>query len=640
MRTFVFISDIPDFVLQPWFGDAKREATAVVRPNRDPRYERLRRLLADHTSGLMLVMHLETKGYGLALYASEAEALEACKTTIIPDPPAAHGEAGKEGGEGRSLPAPTPLRLRIVEKEKPPPVEAVYNPTIVIEGETVQKSDLANTRGLELTYRGRVVPKWCVNTLDKVDCPFGASCHHIHRVAYQKTIRKRPRLAYEGGGVQGSGGLSPEERRAVDALLMNCKLAEERLLQLRSSAIEHLPTAFVSFSIDDLERYLNGGGNNVLSDDSDDLMLREMANRLEEACRHSAPSLLSGGAIFLRFSFPGGAPWDWSLHCDREEGLPRLRKRCPFPPNGAPTPLDRDIFLQRLFYHINQCNAFTSVLEALQVIRYSKRLRCAFEEFKNRNSRALTRADPTSQGNPEVVYLCIRPWLYLPTVGCEVEAFIEENGRRVRGFVQRYGQLRLMQTVGSLPGPHQSTGEGSSTDADLDAALSRFISVGSETDTAAEADLLSETQRFGKCFRRAVEQLRGHLMSLEQSQPSSASEEKREDPSSSTGEGNDCCLHVSPKASWCVQMALVLPPPSSSPAEAAERMASPSVAVLSFKSYLQALEECPMDTYLTRNTTTASSNKGPSAEAEVLWNLKKHMYAPLLPLDVLEKLRA
>ncbi|CCW70928.1 unnamed protein product [Phytomonas sp. Hart1] len=628
MRTFVFISGIPDFVLQPLFNDAKREANMITRPNRDPRYERLRRLLADHTSGLMLVMHLETKGYGLALYASEAEALEACKATITPEPRTTRNREGKKEEGEQSFPPVEPLRLRIVEKEKPPPLEAVYTPTIVIEGETVLKSELANTRGLELTYRGQVVPKWCRNTLDKMDCYFGASCHHIHRLVYQKTLRKRPRL--DDSGMQGPGGLSAEEQRAVDDLLINFKLSEERLLQIRSPSIERLPSVFVPFSIDELERYLHGSG-------SDDAVLMEMKDRVEEACRLGGPSLLSNGPFFPRFSFPGSSPWDWALHCEHKEGLPRLRKVCPFPPNGAPTPLERDIFLQRLFYHLNQCNAFTNVLEALRAIRFSERLRRAFEEFKTQSSRRLTRGRRISHENPEVVYLCIRPWLYLPTTGCEVEAFIE-NGRRVRGLVQRYSQLRLMLTVGSLPGFDEAPDDELSPEAKLDAALSRFTSMNSETD--AVEDLLGETQRFGRYFSRAVEELQRHFMSLERSKLSSDAGEHREGSTSSVDEGSGRCLHGLSKASWCAKMALVLPPPSSSTAVAAAGIPTPSVAILSFKPYFQALEDCAMDTYLTRNTTTTtSSNRALGAGAEVIWNLKKHMYVPLLPLSILEKLK-
>lgn len=57
-----------------------------------------------------------------------------------------------------------PLRLCIVQKEMPPPIEAVYTPTITIEGSVIRKDDLVLTRGLELLYRGKAVARWCENT--------------------------------------------------------------------------------------------------------------------------------------------------------------------------------------------------------------------------------------------------------------------------------------------------------------------------------------------------------------------------------------------------------------------------------------------------------------------------------------------
>lgn len=59
---------------------------------------------------------------------------------------------------------PKPLKLRIVQKEMPRPIEAVYTPTITIEGSEIKKDDLVLTRGLELVYRGKAVARWCENT--------------------------------------------------------------------------------------------------------------------------------------------------------------------------------------------------------------------------------------------------------------------------------------------------------------------------------------------------------------------------------------------------------------------------------------------------------------------------------------------
>lgn len=294
MRVFVFVSNIPAFLLEPLTEEEQRAALSQQssrKASRDPTYERLHRLLAAHTSGLMLTMHVGSsfctpmssrvssrgsttalppplppsleekakgvhgpghsfsalpplgevpvkdarlpsaaeeegrshrsgssslanslassveKGYGLALFASEEEALAACKAVIYPDgkgPPEDDEASQQRSGVPPLASSPAsisssaslypPLRLRILQKEKPPAPEEVYQPTLLIEGTSVEKSTLAVTRGLERAYRGLVTPKWCPQTIAGKDCIFGTSCHHVHLAEVQKTVRKRPFL--------------------------------------------------------------------------------------------------------------------------------------------------------------------------------------------------------------------------------------------------------------------------------------------------------------------------------------------------------------------------------------------------------------------------------------------------------------
>lgn len=340
MRTFVFISNIPLFLLEPLTEDpnaGQNSRHPARKTHRDLAYERLHQLLAAHTSGLMLTMHVKGKrsgaacyadpmkllrergglrsrrleqeesvrgprpytgarsrrediateeehpppegerseeveiGYGLALYASEAEALAACKAVIYPDgkegltedakngeqPPTHAGSSSAEQGSRSTPPASSvssstsrysPLKLRILKKEAPPAPEEVYRSTITIEGKTVEKSSLATTRGLERAYRGLMVPRWCPQTEEGKDCVFGTSCHKIHLLACQKTVHKRPAM----GGVLLSSARcgmlserSVEERHPKDTAREKIHQMEKKDLQeeegsAKETGIQHI----------------------------------------------------------------------------------------------------------------------------------------------------------------------------------------------------------------------------------------------------------------------------------------------------------------------------------------------------------------------------------------------------------------
>lgn len=706
MRTFVFISNIPDFLLQPIYkneaskdGDKDANAKKSLTASKfDLRYERLRRLLVEHSSGVMLVMHLETKGYALALYASEGEALAACKADITPEQP------------GQKY---TPLRLRILEKEKPRPPEPVYNPYLTVEGEEVRKVDLADTRGLELVYRGRAVAKWCPRTLAGEDCHFGVSCSKLHKAAVQRTVRKRPRIDEEDAAPR----LSSEQQRTVRQLLACVKDARAALApaSLQMQGCRYVPVTQVEMeAICEVPAESASGETSAANDNDNNNSSRNVRNtaytdvlRRVQAAMTTSTSCSSSGTTstapssfccFPRLSCPGGAPWDWTV--ESAAGRALLRRDCPLPANGAPTPLERDLYIQRLWYHMNQRNRCRTAQEVLQMLQGSRRVREALRDrrtsshAKGVSSLAATAArvrvdtNTTAASDTEsasdCLFICLEPWLYLPTVGCEVTAFLEWGGRRVRGVVQRYGQLRLMTSAtllvsasqaASLPTGSESCaahneieeeegGEGavhletaahaaqaqtSGEEADdVEALLCRYAVLESGSDGVAEASLSKELRVFQRCVAAAINDLSRHL---------------RHHPASTGGEG----------AAWCVHLAVALPHPllsssSSSasslslrsgelatPTAASARVppantsaaaaAVPSVVLLSCSAYQRALEECSLYSALappasSSSAAAAAAGEGGGEEVEVTWNTQRHPYIPLFSREVLERLRA
>ncbi|CAJ1026512.1 hypothetical protein, conserved [Leishmania lindenbergi] len=622
MRTFVFISGIPDFLLEPIVkgdkssnGVATTKSAAVeaaVTSKFDLRYERLRRLLVEHSSGVMLVMHLESKGYALALYASEREALAACKADITPEQP------------GRKYP---PLRLRIIEKEKPCPPEPVYNPYLIVEGEEVRKEELADTRGLELVYRGRAVAKWCARTLAGEDCYFGVSCLKLHKNATQRTVRKRPRVE----DVDVSAHLTSEQQAAVRHLLSSVEASRAALtpVPMIMKNCTYVPVSAEEMEM--LNRLACEAPSCTFLPAFESLeahpTYQALLQRIDDALQsqRAATVVTAGGestAFFPRLGCPGGAPWDWSV--ESEEGRRLLRQRCPLPANGAPTPLERDLYTQRLWYHMNQLNRCHSARDVVRMLCGSRRVREALRRCSEAINDASvpspsgTRADDKAQTNVSPsssttkasgLAICLQPWLYLPTVGCEVTAYLERGGRRIRGVVQRYGQVRLMTSATLLASAFAVVGDA----ADPDALLARYAVLESATDAAAEEDLTRELRVFQRSFASAVGDVALHLQTHS---------------NSVGGDG----------AAWCVHLAVVLTPNS---VPTAGRL--PSVALLSASPYQRALEECSMYSSLappSRGADTTASTETRPTNVDVTWNTQRHPYIPLFSRDLLEKLRA
>lgn len=549
-RTFVFVTNIPDFLLEPLPSSAATATGTHPRANRDPRYERLRAFLAKNTSGVMLAMHLETRGYGLVLYASEQEALAACKTPIVPRQP------------GHEHP---PLSLRILRRERPAPSEAVYTPTLTVEGEVVQKADLADTYGLELVYRGRAVAKWCAHTLAQEDCFFGTSCHRIHKRAYQQTVRKRPRVE-----VPTMDKMTSMERALVHRITSSLRETEELIVP---------PTMKVDFSLyvsitrDEAQSLVNGT-----------VVDPNLVRRVEAICG------AHGGPYFVRFAFPGGAPWDWSLH-DEAEGLPRLRQCAPFPANGAPTPLERDLFCQKLLYYVNQMNRFDTIASAFRAFSTSPKVREALQcHLAEDVSKCYKGGDENTAAGLE---LCVRPWLFLPTAGVEASALVEDGGERVRGVVQRHGALRLM-TSSLFLRRHAMD-------------FARYAVLGSGQDAVAEDCLEAEMRRVESVLKRGVEELRHHVRQR-------------------VLRGGQ----LPATAAWCVQLAVTSS--SSRDPGACEDDDAMRCVVLSLKPLQRALEDFA--------ATHAIPPRGEvGGSVDVLWNTTRHMYVPLFSRELLERLK-
>ncbi|AAZ10169.1 hypothetical protein, conserved [Trypanosoma brucei brucei TREU927] len=573
-RSFVFITNIPDYLLQP-LAVGNNNHHNKLRASRDPRYERLRSFLSTHTSGVMHVMHLETRGYALALYASEEEALAACKTTITP--------------KYRQCEYP-PMVLRILERPRPAPLQSVYTPTVTIEGETILKEELANTRGLELVYRGRAIARWCPNTLSQQDCPFGASCNWIHKCAYQQTVRKRPRLDPVSQQQQQKQPMSSEELTRLRHVTHNTKCGEEQLVptDMKFDFSVYVPVAYKeAVALVDSE---GTGGSNRLVDD--------VIKRVEAAC--SAYS----GPYFVKFAFCGGAPWDWSLH-NTSLGLSALRKRAPFPTNGAPTPLERDIFTQQLLYHMNQMNRFDTIALAVHALAKSPKVRRALQR-ELEYDQSLTSCNDKGDKDAVSLHLCVRPWLFLPTVGVEATVFLEGGGEVLRGIVQRKGAVRLMISHALLRQQEEKQG--------MD--FSRFAVLGSGQDLEAESYLESEIQRMSLLVKRSAQRLQQYIRQQRDRFP--------------------------PGAAWCVHIA-VSPPPlvpfrpqqygsgveqqkgECKQEESEERVTSKCV-VLSLQEYQPAYEE-------------HVALHGELRAGEVMWNTRKHGYVALIPREMLERLR-
>eukprot|EP00796_Vickermania_ingenoplastis_P007537 gene7537-5316_t len=621
MRTFVFISNIPQFLLQPLSSEEEGLSLGPRGQHafRHPAYERLRRLLVNHSSGVMLVMHLGNKGFGLALYASEEEALAACQACIYPD------------GNERSKPTSEmqPLRLRILEKDKPLLPEAVYCPTITVEGETVLKSDLASTRGLELAYRAKSVPKWCPQTKNGQDCHFGSACHKIHRAAFQRTVRKRPRELVDDS-------MSHEETIAVQQLLEGSLIDDSlftalvppslRLMKSSADADPHSKCITVPLTPQEIRDWLlpTCCAGSVEEPEAKEVLAVEkgITQRMTDAAmKADVTSCVTGNGgqlksrYFFRVTCPGGSPWDWGL-CDEEVGLPTLRGRCPFPENGAPTPLERDQLSQKVWYWLNQMNGFTHVKDGIAAIRRSTKVREAVRQWVLKQDDGKLHFDRP---------LCVKmmPWVYLPTVACECSFFVREAGEgKSRGLAQRRGQLRIMTSRGLLTRllrnePREVLQSDQGYIAAVDHALSRIAVLGRGEDQEAEQLMEEELRRYGQQYTDAADLIRRHLRRLCARTPCSENGEDR------CGDGTGGDLSLPATAALTVHFAM----------RSLEDGGADGPIVLSLDTYRDGLEKCTLSNRLIEGG-------GGEGLGGVEWNTTRHDYEPLFSRDALVRLRS
>ncbi|CUG87536.1 Hypothetical protein, putative [Bodo saltans] len=441
-RVFVFISNIPSGLLERDDSSASAAGGAQQlhqKRARDPRYERLRRLLSDHTTGLMQLVHLEDAGspYALALFADEVDAIAACKVTDIISP--LPQDANKP-----------PLTIRLLRTTRRSGADEVYRDTIVIDGVEVSKETLTSTKGLLEAYRGMSVPKWCSHTIEKQDCPLGQLCRRIHKKEFQVT-EKRRRVDDDLGGADATllalNG---------DAAAASSSSSTRRLLPqtLRGHSWE---TAMIPESYRVARRFVSVGAT----------VLREAVTELRAATTSAITSSFAQQPAIQQFlatfaaAFPSPAapsessswfvklenlgsatssflaPWDWALH-DASVGVPLLQSVAPLPPNGIPTPLERDRFLETLLDAMNRtsnrfvlaANAGEDAVRALG-LNMLRALASSPKTFA-----AIT----SSSSSHSECRLVLEPWVRIPSVLHE-SVFMFREGK-LRSVLQRRGNVR------------------------------------------------------------------------------------------------------------------------------------------------------------------------------------------------------
>jgi hypothetical protein len=368
------------------------------REKRDPRYDALQQALRKRCTGLMKVIHMEkTSRFGLALFASEGEALDACKAIA----------AAPDDDEIHSATTTGRMVLRIIEHSKPA-YSDTYSDVVDVEGDAVPKDDLAPTSGLWKVYRNEGPALWCKYTKQGSDCPYGSSCFRIHLKKYQVTHRRK-RNEESGGSSHDASARWPPLRSLeeslipkpfrMDGLTIRCSFAVVREL-LNTSDPEQGPSSVGEHVVQQVERLLDGAA-------------------------------LPAAFILKIDTSEHGSPFDWALHCPWGREL--VRKQCPFPRCGMQTPLARDAYQEGVLRCCNALTHFTSLRDALYSLSQSPRTRAVLERYC------------ASQGeeNEEGLTLILQPALSIPSVLHELSIFIEKNasGPRVRCCIQRYEMI-------------------------------------------------------------------------------------------------------------------------------------------------------------------------------------------------------
>jgi hypothetical protein len=387
VRTFVLISDVP----------------------RTLGTKDLRQALMDQTTGLMKLLLLDSEdayepsatggdtsaapvirndGYALALYDSRVSAVEACDAgVLVPD----------QGKEAK-------ITMRAVRTQEVHTLEATYRDSIEIEGESVKKAELAPTKGLQMVLsstvgvdlaageeRRFVTPRWCDASRKNLDCPRGTKCRFIHKLGCQFTGRPQAVPAFTDataadatvGSKRGAAELPPptsgvhvSEAHAVAPLHSTVPLVYRPVvehvplnrLQLLALADKHdeAPDEV------DLDAIASALGTSI------DSAIASVANKTGEITVHNAK-------FFVRLDAPHGTPLDAPFV---DEGYSAdLRQECP-KPQAFNTPVDRDVYLQRLLCKAREACAISSGAAAFNLLRASQRVRGAVESALDRARQA------------------------------------------------------------------------------------------------------------------------------------------------------------------------------------------------------------------------------------------------------------
>ena len=396
-RTVVFISNIP----------LKAIDSSDV----------LKTLLRDVTTRCLRVLMLENEPYALALYASSTDALAACKADISVMGPDSAG--------------PVKLRLRILKKPKAT-ISEVFCDTIVVEGKSVSRDELAVTAGLQWANQARVLPKWCRATVEEEDCPMGIQCRFIHLAKFQQTIKKKRHhdelLSSSGGG---GGGESSFTFRDIQALVPES-------LQLPRSKV-----GVVHLDCHSIGALLKQQTICHVGDDGGDSGEGGVGVEGIIAAVELEAGRLGIENPFVKLSVSGGAPVDWCLSKTSPD-LEKLRALCPLPKSNISTPEERDVYFQKLLRAINTLAKFDTASQAVDALIASKRVRATLQSFLKQREKA-TSAGSDASYQEQQIDLIVMPWLSIPSLLHEVSIFVA-NGLITR-VAQRYGMKYVPQSA-------------------------------------------------------------------------------------------------------------------------------------------------------------------------------------------------
>ncbi len=334
----------------------------------------------------------------MALYASSADALAACKADVSVQH---NGEKVK-------------LRLRILKKNKAV-ISAVFNPMIVIEGVDVNRDELATTAGLQWANQCRIVPKWCRTSAAGDDCPQGIMCRFIHWAKHQRTVMRKRQLDDETTSSITPSSLQPSfSFRDIQALVPP---------SMRCEKVGSIPV-----SATQIERFLAGDIGEVIA------AVEVEAGRL--ALENP----------YVKFNVDRGAPWDWCLspRPEAQQVLIELRRLCPLPKGGIATPEERDVFFQRLQHCINSISKFDSASQAVEALAASEDVRKTLEAYLRKRPKTTASGSGEADDTPDnSISLLVMPWLPIPSVLHEVTIFV------ANGIITRVNQRHSMKFVPS-----------------------------------------------------------------------------------------------------------------------------------------------------------------------------------------------